>query len=422
MLARMGTLLVVCVALVVPSCFAAGGGDWPQWRGPERTGYAAANSPAIESLPKEPKAVWKIPVRGGFSAPVVSGKKLVYLDENGTMEVAHLVDATTGKEIWKLEYAPVFQDEWGAGPRATPMLDGDRVYVQSCNGEFRCLNLADGKVIWGTSFEKDFGVKFLGGKANEGTATRRGNNGSGMIDGNRLVLPVGSEKGASLVCFDKASGKILWKGGDDEAAYASLMIGTLAGVKQVLAFTADSLLSADMENGKILWRVPLKTNAKRHAATPVIWDDYVAVNSHTFGIACYKITRDSGGLKPVEAWVNKDAKINLATPVLVDGYLYSQGANRDFICVDARTGALKWSQPGFGAGRRDYASGIAVGKNLLVLTEDGQLLLVKPNPEKYTELGRLQVCGNTWSFPAYADGKLYVRDTRQLQCLDLAAQ
>ena len=168
--------------------------------------------------------------------------------------------------------------------------------------------------------------------------------------------------------------------------------------------------------------MPLKTNAKRHAASPVIFDDYVAVNSHTFGLVCFKISKDSGGLRAAEAWTNKDLKINLATPVLVGGYLYCQGPNKDYVCADAKTGTLKWSQPGFGLGKKDYASTVVVGKNLLVLAEDGNLVLLAANPEKYTELGRIQVCGNTWSFPAYVDGKLYVRDGRALQCIDLAAK
>jgi outer membrane protein assembly factor BamB len=407
---------------VIMSPTLAFAGDWPQWRGPARTGHASSDTPAPTRLPREIQPAWKISVGGGHSAPIVAGNKLVFLDENGSREIAHVVDAATGKELWQVDYADRFQDEWGAGPRATPIIDGDRLYVQACNGEFRCLSLADGKTIWQASFEKDFGVKFLGSKANEGTATRRGNNGSGVIDGNRLILPVGSTHGASLVCFDKTTGKVLWKSGSDEAAYSSFMTATLAGVKHVVAFTADALLGADLETGKELWRVPLKTNAKRHAASPVIFGDYVIVNSHTIGMLCYKIIREGTGLKATEAWAQKELKINLATPVLVDGYLYCQGASKDYVCVDAKTGELKWTQTGFGLGKKDYASTIAAGKHLLVLTEDGNLLLLAANPDKYTELGRLQVCGNTWSFPAYANGKLFVRDGRGLQCVDLMAK
>jgi outer membrane protein assembly factor BamB len=399
----------------------ARGGDWPQWRGIHRDGRAEGET-APEELPKELKPLWKIAVGGGFSAPIVAGDKLVYLDAQDGKEIAHLLKTSDGTEVWHKEYAESFGDEWGTGPRATPIIEEDRLYVQACNGEFRCLKLQDGGEIWKTSYEKDFGVKFLGSKAKEGTASRRGNNGSGVISGKRIILPVGNTEGASLVCFDKLTGKVLWKSGTDEAAYSSFVDATLAGENQVLAFTADALLAADPEHGKILWRVPLKTNAKRHAASPVlVGDDMVTVNSHSFGLNCYKISKDSGGWKTTEAWSNKELKINLATPVLEGGYLYCQGAKKDYVCVEAATGGLKWSQPGFGSGQKDYASSIAVGDKILVLTEDGTLVLLQPNPTKYIELGRLQVCGNTWSHPAYSAGKLYVRDGRSLQCLELVA-
>src|SRR6266540_5237137 len=365
--------------------------DWPQWRGPARTGHSLGGK-APTALPREASPLWRNSVGGGFSGVTVAGGRVVYLDENGSREIAHALDAKTGAEIWQLDYADVFRDEWGAGPRATPIIDGERVYVQSCNGEFRCLNLKDGAVLWRKNFEKDFGVKFLGSKANEGTATRRGNNGSGVIDGHRIILPVGSTQGASLVCFDKLNGQVLWKSGTDEAAYSSFMTATLAGSRQLVAFTAEALLGADLETGKILWRVPLKTNAKRHAASPVIFGDQVVVNSHTIGLLCFKITKDSSRFKAAPAWANQDLKINLATPVLVEGYLYCQGANKDYVCVEAPSGRLKWTQPGFGTGTKDYASTIAAGKHLLVLTETGDLILLAANPERYTELGRLQVC------------------------------
>jgi outer membrane protein assembly factor BamB len=415
MIMRQLSFLVLTLFLSTP----AWSGDWPQWRGVHRDGRAQREA-APEALPAELKPSWKIPIGGGFSAPIVAGDKLVYLDAKDGKEIAHVLKARDGTELWHKEYAESFGDEWGTGPRATPIIENDRLYVQACNGEFRCLKLEDGAQIWKASYEKDFGVKFLGSKAKEGTASRRGNNGSGVITGDRIILPVGNTEGASLVCFDKMTGKVLWKSGTDEAAYSSFVEATLAGEKQVLAFTADALLGADPKDGKILWRVPLKTNAKRHAASPVVvGDDMVTVNSHSFGLSCYKVAKDTGGWKAGEAWSNKELKINLATPVLQEGYLYCQGAKKDYVCVDAATGALKWSQPGFGSGQKDYASSIAIGGKILVMTEDGTLVLLQPNPNKYSELGRLQVCGNTWSHPAYSAGKLYVRDGRSLQCLQL---
>ncbi len=396
--------------------------DWPQWRGPRRDGHAPGAT--LTSLPKDPKPLWRLPIGSGFSAPILSGGSVLYLDEQDKKEVAHCIDAATARQIWSTPIADAAGDEWGSGPRSTPFVDGDRVYVQSMSGEFRCLNLADGKVLWSVSF-KDFGITFQGSKANDGTASRRGNNGSGVLDGDYVYLPVGA-KGASIVCFEKLTGKQVWKSLSDEAAYSSFLVATLAGTKQLVAFTADALAGLDLQTGKQLWRVPYRTGAKRHAATPVINGDLITVNSQTIGLVCTKIAKVGDAFTATEQWVNKPLLVNLATPVLVDGHLYSYGPIRtkDYVCVDARTGTTTWTQPGFGIGKdqTDFACTIAIGKSLLILTYDGQLVLIAANPARYTELGRLQVCGKTWSHPAYADGRLYVRDGRELQCIDLGGK
>ena len=400
--------------------FQTNAADWPQWRGENRDGHAAANAPTLSSLPKDVKPVWKIPIGPGFSSPVLSGGKLIYLDAQDGQEVAHAISASRGELLWKTSIAKAEGDEWGSGPRSTPFVDGDRVYVQSMDGQFRCLNLADGKILWGMEFEK-YGIHFST-KSAEGTAARRGNNGSGIVAGDYVYVPVGA-KGASTVCFDKRTGREIWKTGDDEAAYASFLVATLAGQKQLVVFTAEALTGLDLKTGHELWRMPVKTNAKRHAATPVIDGDTVTVNSQTIGLVRVKIAKGSEGFSTTPVWADKPLTINLATPVLADGHLYSYGPIRtkDYVCVEAATGALKWTQSGFGIGKdqTDYASSIVVGKNILLLTYDGQLVLIAANPEKFTELGRLQVCGKTWVHPAFADGKLYVRDGRDLQCLDL---
>jgi outer membrane protein assembly factor BamB len=394
--------------------------DWPQWRGPERTGRAAEGEIAPTHLAATPRVDWKLNIGGGFSSPVVAKRILVYQDGKDGKEWAHALDSATGKEIWSVTYADIYQDEWGPGPRSTPIIDGDCVYVQSCNGEFRCLNMADGKTIWAKSFDKDYGVKFLGSKAQEGTASRRGNNGCGVIDGDRIFLPVGSTAGATVVCFNKMTGKEIWRAGNDEAAYSSLLVADLAGVRQVIAFTAEALMGVEESDGKILWRVPLRTDAKRHAATPVVFGDTVTVNSHTIGLLCFKITKDSAGLKASPLWANRDLKINLASPVRVGNYLYSQDAGKNYVCVDASTGKQMWSAAGFGD---KLSVTIAVGTNLLVQTDKCELVLLAADPSKNTELGRVQVCGKTWCSPAYADGKLYVREGLdrgwKLTCYDL---
>lgn len=401
------------LTLTLISAFSLSAADWPQWLGPTHDAHAGTDEKLLDKIPPDLAPVFRLPIGTGFSGPVVAGERLVFVDGAGESEVAHCVDLKTVKEIWKQPFAAKYSDEWGSGTRATPIIDGNRVYAQSCNGEFRCFDLATGKVIWATSFEKDFGVKFLGSKANEGTASRRGNDGSPVIDRELLFVPVGQVDGASVVAFEKETGKVIWKSGTDEAAYSSLVVADIAGVRQVVHFNAEGLAGYARSDGKLLWRVPVVTNAKRHAMTPVIVGDNIVLNTHTVGMISYLISKDGDKLTAKESWRNKNAKINLATPVLVGGFLYTHGPTRNFLCVDASNGEVKWTQNGFG---EQFSSTISVGDRLVVVSDSGELFLLKANPNRYEELARMQVCGKTWNFPAFANGKLYVRDQREIAC------
>lgn len=401
------------LATIALSLFPITAADWPQWLGPTHDGHAGVGEKLKDKIPNDLTPVFRLPIGTGFSGPVVAGDRLVFVDGVGEDEITHCVDFKTQKETWKQVFAPKYTDEWGSGTRATPIIDGNRVYAQSCNGEFRCFNLADGKVLWSASFEKDFGVKFLGSKAREGTASRRGNDGSPVIDGDLIFVPVGQTEGASVVAFNKENGKVIWKSGNDEAAYSSLVVADIAGVRQVIHFNAEGLIGYNRDSGKQLWRVPIVTNAKRHAMTPIIIGDNIVINTHTVGMISYLISKDGDKMTARESWANKDLKINLSTPALVSGFLYNHGPNRNYVCVDASNGQTKWTQSGFG---EQVSTTIVVGEKLVVVTDTGELLILKPNPNRYEELARMQVCGKTWNFPAFADGKLYVRDQREIAC------
>jgi outer membrane protein assembly factor BamB len=401
------------IAALAFSMFSIAAADWPQWLGPTHDGHAGAGEKLKEKIPSDLTPLFRLPIGTGFSSPVIVGDRMVFVDGVDENEIAHCVDLKTVKELWKEPFAAKYIDEWGSGTRATPIIDGNRVYAQSCNGEFRCFNLADGKTIWAVSFEKDFGVKFLGSKANEGTAARRGNDGSPVVDGDLIFVPVGQTEGASVVAFNKENGKVIWKSGNDEAAYSSLVVADIAGLRQVIHFNAEGLAGYNRDNGKLLWRVPIVTNAKRHAMTPVVIGDNIVINTHTVGMISYLISKDGDKFSAKESWRNKNLKINLCTPVLVGGFLYCHGPNRNYVCVDASNGETKWTQGGFG---EQVSSTISIGDKLVVVTDTGELLILKANPDRYEELARMQVCGKTWNFPAFADGKIYVRDQREIAC------
>jgi len=365
--------------------------------------------------------VWRVPIGEGFAAPVVAGGKVFYSDNQNAQEVAHVADAGTGQELWK---APIFsshKDGFGIGPRCAPTADGDRVFFQSCKGEFKCLSAQDGKVLWRTNFVDDFGAIYIGEKGKAAGAGRHGANGASLVDGDHILVQVGGLNGASIVAFDKTDGKVAWKSQNDQTAYAAPFMATIDGVRQFISFTAEALIGLDPAEGKLLWRMPLKTALGRHVTTPVVWNDLVIVGSHQIGLVATRITHSADGFAATEAWVNKDAAMNFSSPALVGDALYGLGPAKNVMCIDPKTGQTFWEKTGLvvTSGDRAEAAFLVMGKNILMLNDSGELVLFAADPKEYREISRVQVCGNTWCNPAYVDGKLYLRDARELLCVDL---
>jgi outer membrane protein assembly factor BamB len=397
------------VALLPFCVFTLTAADWPQWRGPHRTGHAASDAKLIEKLPAEPKILWRLKAGEGLASPVVADGRAFLFENVGGKETLRCVDARDGKEIWATPVDDVFKDSQGpSGPRCTPVVDGDRVYVQSCRGELQCLAVADGKKIWSANFTKDFGAVFIGEKGSAQAAVRHGNNGAPAIDGDHLIAQVGSTNGASLVCFDKKSGKVIWKSQNDVAGYAAPIVTPVAGVKQVVSFTADGVIGLQPASGELIWRFPVKTTFSRHATTPVVHQDLVVVSSHQVGLIGLRLSK--AGVK--QEWLSKPAAMNFASPVAVGGNLYGLGPARNIECIELATGKTLWSKDGWVTSSADkaHASFIVLGKNILLLTDSGTLILFAADPTEPRELSRVQACGANWCNPAYVDGKLFLRD------------
>jgi len=414
-----GTLLAVAGG--------AWGEDWPRWRGPEGTGHVGADVDVPTTLPAESKALWRVRVGLGLASPVVSGKRVFYLDNRRGKEIVHAADIESGKELWHATLDDVFKDgQSEPGPRCTPVADGERLYAQSCRGELQCLNAADGKVIWRTNFVKDFGAVFTGEKGRAAGASRHGYCGSPLVDGDRIIVGVGGANGASIVCFNKLTGKVIWKSQDDIPGYAGPVIATVAGVRQVICFTATSLIGLEATKGTLLWRTEVKTSLGRHVTTPVVVGDIVVVSSHQAGLIGIRVARadTSAPLKAERAWVLKGSPaINFSSPVVVGNHLYGLGKTRTLICVDAPTGERAWTKDWtdtrmFGKG---YASFMVMGDNILALAEDGTLFMMPADKKAFRLIATVKICGKNWCSPAYADGNLFVRDARELICLQLLA-
>lgn len=425
-----GRFARIAVGLTAGWLFAAAGrveaADWPGWRGPARDGHAPAGTAPLKALPNEARIVWKVKVGDGLAAPIVAGDRVYHLDAQGGREFVHAVRRDTGEPVWTAPLDDGFRNgQTPPGPRCTPLLDGDRLYVQSCKGEFQCLSATEGKVLWRVGFTKEFHAGAPSESGLRKGAQRHGFTASPWIDGDRLIVLVGDPAGAGVVCFDKRTGAVLWKSTNDHAANAAPITAAVPGSprRQVVAFTVEGLVGLDLEDGRPLWRIPVTTTYGRHVTTPVVVGNIVMVASKEESLMGVELTPSPDGRECAAAvkWVGQDLQVNFSSPVAVGGHVYGLGPGQNLFCVDARTGGTRWSKSGFTdkPAEKAHLAIVAVGDNLLLLTETGELVLVAADPTAYRELGRLQACGANWCNPAYVDGSLYLRDGRELLCLRL---
>jgi outer membrane protein assembly factor BamB len=224
------------------------------------------------------------------------------------------------------------------------------------------------------------------------------------------------------VCFDKRTGRVIWKSQDDVPGHAGPVWATIGGVRQLVIFTASALIGLDPSAGQLLWRVPIRTVYGRHVTTPVVVGDVIVVGSYTAGLVGVQVTRSASGWNAAAVW--KDARLGMdfASPVAVKGHVYGIGPAGRLFCVDARTGSGGWVKDAFFSGLIDagFASFLVAGSNLLVLAERGQMMVVPASTTECKVLSRTTVCGRNWCSPAYVGGKLYLRDKEELRCVQLA--
>lgn len=409
------------------SGIAARAGDWPQWRGPDRTGRASLDTPALTSIPASPRIVWKVAAGEGFASPVVAGGLVFAMEAQDGKEVLRALDAQDGHEHWRAVIDETFRDSQGPpAPRCTPIFAGGNVYAQSCKGELVCLESKSGKKLWAVNYTRDFGAVFIGEKGNAPGATRHGNNGTPWVSDGLVWASAGSTNGAAMVALDAATGAVRWKNGFEVAAYAAPMIAEMGGVRQVVNFMAEAVVGFEAASGKVLWRYPLKTAFARHVMTPLILGDQVIVGSHQVGLIALKIERRAGEWTATQTWVSKEASPNFSCPVAVGRWIFGLGPQKDIVCVDAESGAVAWKKAGWIGSPADKAHvGIVNvdGKSLLMLTDGGELILFSADGVECKELGRAQVCGSNWCNPALVGTRVYLRDggkgTGAWWCLDL---
>jgi len=390
--------------------------DWPQWRGPERTGHLAVGQQLPAKLSGEPRIRWRVKCGEGFASPVVAGGNVVLADNQGGRETVRSFSVVDGREVWRADVDETFLDTQGPrGPRCSPVIDEDRVYAQSCRGELKCLDLASGRLLWRTHYGTNYGAIFVGEKGATPGAGRHGNNGAPVVAGDWLYASVGGTNGAGMVCFQKRTGAERWRSGNEVAAYAAPVVATIAGRSQVVNFMAEALTAFDAATGRQLWRFPVKTAFARHVTTPIIQGDLIVVSSHQYGLFAVRVEVDAAapaGFRVAEVWKSREAAMNFSCPIAVDGWIYGMGPAKDVVCVELATGQVRWRQEGWITSSADkaHAGFLTDGKAILMLGDDGMLFHFAADGAAARELGRMQLCRANWCNPALAGNRLYVRD------------
>jgi outer membrane protein assembly factor BamB len=385
-------------------------GYWPDFRGPNRDGRYL-ETPIRTDWPREglPR-LWKQPIGIGYASFVVAEGRAFTIEQRRQQEVVAAYDVETGRELWTNGWEGEFIEGMGGdGPRATPTYDEGRIYALGALGELRCLNARTGALVWRRNIlEENAAANLTWGMSAAPL----------IVDQNVVVLPGGSA-GKSVVAYNKMTGEPAWKALDDPQAYTSPMLVTLAGVRQILVVSASRAMGLTTGEGRLLWESPWSTPMGISVAQPLLLgEDRVFVSAgYGHGAAVIGVSQSGGRFVTRTIWENLRMKNKFTSSVLHEGHIY--GLDESILaCVEAATGELKWK-----AGRYGYGQILLAGDHLIVLTEDGELALVRATPARHDELARFQaIDGKTWNHPVIADGRLLVRNAREMAVFDIRAQ
>ena len=409
--------LTFAMTLFLGAVVVHAGADWPQWQGPDRNRISKETNLLKEWPSGGPRVVWTADNLGmGYGSMAVAGDR-VFLQGGGVKEGAKVsfviaLNRADGKPVWAKALGPAEtrqRMDQGPGPRGTPTVDGDRLYVLTENGDLACLK-TDGSSVWQLNILKEFRGEQLPWLISE----------SPLVDGPHLVVTPGG-RSAGMVKLDKMTGKTVWTSKDlsDTAAYSSVVVADVQGVRTYMTFTANGGVGIRASDGKLMFRYSKASNYVANVATPVYADNKVFfASAYDTGGGLVDLTVQDGEVKAKEVYFTRNMKNHHGGMVLVDGYLY--GFNDSILtCLEFATGKMMWRDRSVGKGSVTYADG-----RLYIQSENNVVGLVEATPSGYQEKGRFQIPDRgrmSWAHPAISDGRLYVRNQDTLLVYDVKA-
>jgi outer membrane protein assembly factor BamB len=383
------------------------GNYWTNFRGPKRDGRydvtpVSTNWPASGLSP-----IWKQPIGVGYASFVIADGRAYTIEQRRRQEVVVAYDFGTGREIWTQSWNAEFADETGDGPRATPTWDQGRIYALGATGELRCLDANNGKVLWGKNILSD----------NQAQNLPWAMAASPLIVDDKVVVLPGGTAGKSVVAYNKTTGAPVWRVLNDTQAYVSPMLVELGGRRQIVVVSSSRVVGLVPEDGSLLWSYPWDTDNGINVSQPIMVDGnrFFISSGYGKGAALVEVKGSGKTFTATTVWENNAMKNKFNSSVLYNGFVY--GLDEGILsCLDVNTGERKWKGGRYGYGQVLLASG-----HLIVISDSGELALVKASPDQYSELARFSALqGKTWNYPAIADGRLLVRNSNEMASYDIS--
>jgi outer membrane protein assembly factor BamB len=390
----------------------AAAADWPHWRGPDYNGISKETGWSASWPKSGPKILWEASLGTGFSSMSVSNGRVYTMGNIDGSDIVYCFDAATGNELWKKSYpCPLFDNLHEGGPCATPTVDGDAVYTFSKKGDIIRFDAATGRIVWQKNLEEQLGLK----------PPMWNFSSSPFIAGDLVILNAG-QRGVAL---NKADGSVKWQSGAGPGAYSTPVPFKLGDNDYIAMFVAKEEVALEPNTGTVLWSIPWKTQADINASDAIISGDKIFISSgYNVGCGLFKI----GTGEPQEIYRNKNMSNQLNSCVLWEGHLYGfdgmigmggRTGRGKLTCMDFETSQVRWTKEGLGTGSVMLADG-----KLIVLSEDGKLVIAEASPEGYKELVSAQILTyKCWTVPVLANGRIYARNTAgRLVCVDVSGK
>lgn len=385
--------------------------DWPQWQGTDRTRISKETGLLKQWPSSGPAVVWSATGLGnGYGSMAVAGERVFVQGTRGGNSVVIALNRADGKEVWSKALGRSGDDDRGPGPRGTPTVDGDRLYVLSENGDLASIK-TDGTAVWQRNILKDFGGRQLQWLISE----------SPLVDGGHVIVSPGGA-GAGMVKLDKLTGKTVWQSSDlsDPAGYSSAIVADVQGVRTYLTFTAGAGVGVRASDGKLMFRYDRAANRVANITTPVFFENKVFFTSaYDTGAGLVNLTVSNGTVSASEIYFTREMKNHHGGVVLLNGYLY--GFDDSILtCLEFATGKRMWRDRSVGKGSVTIADG-----DLYIQSENNMVALAAASSSGYQEKGRFSIPDKglpSWAHPVISGGRLYVRNQDSLMAYDVKAK